>query len=91
MTVGVFLNQAALTSFFVFCMHPVSIGSGRVKYAFVLLPLFVALAQGRLRYPGGMSTMFATFYVLVFFIATLYQFDQFANSGRSSELLSLSS
>ena len=83
MTVGVFLNQAALTSFFVFCMHPVSIGVGvGVNYTFVLLPLFVALAQGRLRYPGGMLTMFATFYVLVFFIATLYQFDQFANSGR---------
>jgi len=82
MTVSTFLKQAALALFFVFCMHPVSIGVGvGVNYTFVLLPLFVVLAQGRLQYPGGMLTMLATFYVLVFFIATLYQVDLFAMSA----------
>jgi O-antigen ligase len=79
MTAGVLVKRTALTLYFVFCMHPVSIGVGvGVNYAFLLLPLLVALAQGRLRYPGDTLTMFALFFVLVFFIATLYQVDQFA-------------
>jgi len=67
-------------------MYPVSIfilgvGVG-VNYAFLLLPLAVALIQGRLRYPGDMLAGAMMFYVLVFFIAMLYQIDQFVLSGR---------
>jgi hypothetical protein len=67
-------------------MYPVSFFIGGVgvgaNYAFLLLPLGVALTQGRLRYPGDRLTIAATFYVLVFFVATLYQIDEFALVGR---------
>jgi hypothetical protein len=80
---GAFLGHALLIAFFVFCMYPVSISIGLgVNYAFLLLPLAVVLTQGRLRYPGDMLTLAAIFYIFVFFIATLYQTEQFALSGR---------
>jgi hypothetical protein len=47
-------------------MYPVSVGIGvGVNYAFALLPLVVALIQGRVRYPGDMLCA-AIFYILVF-------------------------
>jgi O-Antigen ligase len=80
------LRHLLLIAFFVFCMSPVSIFAGGVgvgvNYAFLLLPLAVALIHGRLRYPGDRLTLAAMFYALVFFVATLYQVDQFALSGR---------
>jgi hypothetical protein len=79
----VFLTRTALTVFFLFCMYPVSIGRGLgVNYAFLLLPFLAALFKGRLRYPGDLLTLAATFYAIVFFIATIYQVEQFALSGR---------
>lgn len=95
--IGPFATGAAATSsrllqhllwvaFFVFCLYPVSFFIGGVgvgaNYVFLLLPLGVALTQGRLRYPGDRLTFAATFYVFVFFVATLYQIDQFALGGR---------
>jgi hypothetical protein len=80
---GALVRHLLLTAFFVFCMYPVSISIGiGVNYAFLLLPLAAALVHGRLQYPGDMLIRAATFYALVFFVATLYQVDQFALSGR---------
>ena len=78
----VLLKRMALTALFALCLYPISVGGLGVNYFFVLLPLVTALVTGRLRNPGEMLLFAIAFYVLIFFVASLYQYDLAAESTR---------
>jgi O-antigen ligase len=72
---GTLIKRLTLTVFFFICVYPYSIEGIGVNYTFLLLPFVIALVHGKLRYPGDLLTLAIIFYVLVFFIAVLYQVD----------------
>jgi O-antigen ligase len=82
----VLLKRAGLTALFALCLYPISVqlplGAVGVNYIFVLLPLATALVTGRLRNPGEMLLLAIAFYVLIFFVASLYQYDLATESTR---------
>jgi len=75
LSLRVLLKRAAYTVLFFFCVYPFSVNGLSVNYTFLLLPVVLALLQGRVRYPGDMLMLAIAFYTLVFFVAALYQID----------------
>jgi O-antigen ligase len=69
------IKRLTLTVFFFVCVYPYSIEGIGVNYTFLLLPFVIAMVHGKLRYPGDLLTLAIIFYVLVFFVAVLYQVD----------------
>jgi O-antigen ligase len=78
----VVVKQVLLVAFFVLCVHPLSINGLGANYSFVLLPLVVALGEGRLRGPGEMLTFAMAIFAAIFFVATLYQVDLLSEISR---------
>ena len=79
---GLVIGRLAMIGSFVFFLYPLSIAGLSVNYSFVLLPMTIVLLHGRLRNPGDMLIIAMAFYVLVFFVATLYQVDLFTQTTR---------
>ena len=74
-------ERLAYTALFFGCIHPFSIPGGlSANYAFLILPLVLALLQGRVRNPGDMLMVAIVYYVAVLLVAALYQYD-FANES----------
>ena len=78
----VLFKRAALTALFVLCLYPISVSGLGVNYIYVLLPLIIALVTGRLRNPGEMLLFAIACYMLIFFVASLYQYDLATASTR---------
>jgi O-antigen ligase len=78
----VLLTRAAFTVVFFFCVYPFSVNGLGANYSFLILPLSLALLRGRLRHPGDMLMLAIAFYTLVFFVASLYQFEFATDSVR---------
>jgi hypothetical protein len=75
-----FFKRAGLTVLFAGCLYPFSIQGIGVNYVFVLFCVVVALIQGKLRHPGNLLLVAMAVYVVVFFVAALYQY-QFATQS----------
>lgn len=69
------LKRLGLTVLFFACVYPVSVSGLSVNYGFLILPIILALLQGRLRYPGDMLMIAIAYFVSVLLIAALYQYD----------------
>jgi hypothetical protein len=76
------LKSVAYALLFFACVYPYSVGGLGVNYTFLLLPLLIALVHGRLQYPGDALILAMSFYLLVFFVACLYQIEYAALSVR---------
>jgi O-antigen ligase len=77
-----FGKLVALTALFAFSLYPLSVAGIGVNYVFVLLPVVVALVQGRLRNPGDMLLLGTALYAFIFFVASLYQYEFASESTR---------
>ena len=70
------LTRLAYTALFFGCIYPFSITGGlSANYLFLILPLVLALLQGRARNPGDMLMVAIVYYVAVLVVAALYQYD----------------
>ena len=78
----VLLHRFGLTALFALCLYPISVAGLSVNYIFVLLPVMIAVVTGRLRNPGPILLYAMAFYLLVFFVASLYQYDLASDSTR---------
>jgi O-antigen ligase len=78
----VLFKRAALIALFALCLYPISVSGLGVNYIYVLLPLVTALVTGRLRNPGEMLLLAIACYMLIFFVASLYQYDLATESTR---------
>ncbi len=61
-------------------MCPITVGSADVytvsiNYSFVLCPLAILACTGKLQRPPDIYLQFMSFYILIFAVATLYQFE----------------
>jgi O-antigen ligase len=77
-----FFNRAGLTVLFAACLYPFSIQGIGVNYVFVLFVVVVALVYGKLRNPGNLLLVAMAIYVIVFFVAALYQYEFATQSVR---------
>lgn len=86
------MRQLLLVVCFVFFLYPISIDGNSANYSFVLFPLVLVAGGGKLRRPPEVFLLFMVFYVMIFVIAALYQYQFLTEFSRrfSSFLLFMS-
>src|SRR5437016_5845685 len=78
MKVRTFLLQACFLVF----LYPASVDGNSVNYSFVLLPLALALIRGRCRRPSNLLLGFVAFYVFIYLLASVYQYELYDEVER---------
>jgi O-antigen ligase len=75
-------RTALLVACFVWFLYPVSVDGNSVNYSFVLLPLTLVLFRGKSRRPSPLLLAFVAYYVAIYLVASVYQYELYSEAGR---------
>lgn len=76
------VRTALLIVCFVWFLYPISVAGNSVNYSFVLLPLVAIAARGKCKRPSNLLLAFIAFYVFIYLVASVYQYELYSEAGR---------